>query len=283
MTAASTKSSASKSASSAGASSTPAAASAPGFQIDQEKLLQTVQTLQFGWFAGNLLTVLGFALYAFTYLGFMPLFYKKLYKPFWLLTLLGVLISFGILIFQLIQKNGPRMGLIIKDDNTHYLLLGGFLLFLRPYVILTLVPFFVFSIFHVLAYLNGYILPIFGLEKSLASKYLTSFVSANNAKSIQVASGIELITLVWLVLRMLAFRKRSLTPVLVYLVFLKKRYEVSPFTRNYLKVVKNTIDQFVTDLNQPILKQGWDHIVHAFAVIDQYKLVHDYSAAEKAE
>ncbi|CAK9438509.1 uncharacterized protein LODBEIA_P27330 [Lodderomyces beijingensis] len=259
-----------------------AASSAGKIQFDQEKLVKTVQTLQFAWFVGNLLTVVGFVLYALTYVSFLPAFFKALYRPFYLLTLLGVLVSFGILIFQLVQKNGFRFTLIIKDDNTHYLLLGGFLLFLRPYVILSLIPFFVFSLFHVLAYTNGYLLPIFGLQNSLASKYITSFVSANNAKSIQIASGIELVTFVWLSLRMLAFRKRSLSPVLVYLVFLKKRYEVSPFTRHYLKNVKDLIGGVVNDLNQPVLKQVWDQVLYAFAVVDSYKLVNDYNA-EKAE
>ncbi|KAI3407065.1 POM33 [Candida oxycetoniae] len=260
--------------SSASASSSPA----PAIKFEKGKLLQTVQTTQFAWFVGNVLTILGFLLYSLTYLDFFPSFYK----PFYFITLIGVLISFGILIFQLIQTNGFRFTLLIKDDNTHYLLLGGFLLFLRPYVWITLIPYFVFSIFHVLAYTSGNLLPIFGLEKSIISKYITSFVSANNAKSIQVASGIELITLIWLLIRMFTFRKRSLSPVLVYLVFTKKRYEVSPFTRNYLKVIKNAIDQFVNDLNQPIIKEGWSHIQKVFAVIDSYKLVNDYTL-EKAE
>lgn len=36
------------------------AAAAPAIKFDQDKLLKTVQTLQFGWFVGNVLTLLGF-------------------------------------------------------------------------------------------------------------------------------------------------------------------------------------------------------------------------------
>ncbi|KAI5953389.1 POM33 [Candida jiufengensis] len=248
----------------------------PAVKFDQEKLLQTIQSLQFVWFIGNVLTIIGFLFYSLTYLKIIP----SLYKPTYILTLIGVFISFGILIFQIVQKNGFKLPILIKDDNFHYILLAGFLLFLRPYVLLTLVPFVIFATFHVLAYINGFLLPIFGLNNSIISKYITNFISQNNAKSIQIASGIELITFVWLIIRMVLFRKRSLSPVLVYLVFLKKRHEVSPFTRNYLSYIGKIIDGFVKDLNQPVLTQAWGHVRTFFATVDQYKLVHDYQAEE---
>ncbi|KAI5960350.1 POM33 [Candida pseudojiufengensis] len=255
------------------------ASSKPAFKFDQDKLLQTIQSLQFVWFLGNVLTLIGFLFYSLTYLKFIP----SLYKPTYILTLIGIFISFGILIFQIIQKNGFKLPILIKDDNFHYILLAGFLLFLRPYVLLTLVPFVIFATFHVLAYINGFLLPIFGLNNSIISKYITNFISNNNAKSIQIASGIELITFVWLILRMLLFRKRSLSPVLVYLIFLKKRHEVSPFTRNYLNWIGNTIDGFVIDIGQPVLTQVWGHVKTFFHTVDQYKLVHDWQAEEAAK
>ena len=38
-------------------------AAAAAIKFDQDKLLKTVQTLQFGWFVGNVLTLLGFFLH----------------------------------------------------------------------------------------------------------------------------------------------------------------------------------------------------------------------------
>ncbi|CAI5757626.1 unnamed protein product [Candida verbasci] len=257
-------------AASAASTSTPASS---GIKIDQSKLIATVQTLQFGWFIGNILTLLGFSLYSLTYIKFLP----KLFKVDYLITLFGVFISFGILNFQLIQKNGFKLPILIKDDNFHYLLLAGFLLFLRPYVWLTLVPFAVFSSFHVLAYTNGYILPIFNLDKSPISKHVTTFINNNNAKSIQIASGIEIITVVWLLIRVITFRKRSLSPFLVYLIFLKKRHEVSPFSRNYFKIISQQGDNLINSIGQPVLKDVWQQVKFIFGKIDEFKLVHDYS------
>ncbi|KAG5421850.1 POM33 [Candida metapsilosis] len=250
--------------------------STPKGKVDTEKLLELVYTLQFAWFVGNVLTVFGFISSTLTFIRILP----SLYKLDYLITLLGILISFGILVFQLVQKNGLRFGILIRDDNTHYLLLGGFLLFLRPYVWLTLVPFAIFSTFHVLAYVNGYILPLVGLDKSNISSTITNFVSQNNAKSIEAASGIELVTYVWLLLRMITFRKRSLSPVLVYTVFLKKRHEVSAFTRSYVKAVADAGDKIVNDVNHPVLRDVWAQIRNVFGIVDRYKLVNDYTQQE---
>lgn len=256
---------------------TSSANSAPKGKVNTEKLLELVYTLQFAWFVGNVLTVVGFIASTLTFLRILP----SLYKIDYLVTLLGVLISFGILVLQLVQKNGLRFGILIRDDNTHYILLGGFLLFLRPYVWLTLVPFAIFSTFHVLAYVNGYILPLVGLDKSNLSTTITNFVSQNNAKSIEAASGIELLTYVWLLLRMITFRKRSLSPVLVYTVFLKKRYEVSGFTRSYVKSIADAGDKIVNDVNHPVLRDIWAHIRNVFGIVDKYKLVNDYTQQEQ--
>ena len=46
------------------------AAAAPAIKFDQDKLLKTVQTLQFGWFVGNVLTLLGFFIYIIIFWNF---------------------------------------------------------------------------------------------------------------------------------------------------------------------------------------------------------------------
>ena len=91
------------------------AAAAAAIKFDQDKLLKTVQTLQFGWFVGNVLTLLGFFLFTLSYFGILP----DVGFVWYLISLLGALISFGILLVQFIQ-NGFKVPLLIKDDNFHY-------------------------------------------------------------------------------------------------------------------------------------------------------------------
>ncbi|KHC62033.1 hypothetical protein MGC_00407 [Candida albicans P37039] len=254
-----------------------AAAAPPAIKFDQDKLLKTVQTLQFGWFVGNVLTLLGFFLFTLSYFGILP----DVGFVWYLISLLGALISFGILLVQFIQKNGFKVPLLIKDDNFHYFLLAFFLIAMRAYVWITLVPFVIFSSFHVLNYVNTHLLPIVGLDgNNPISKHITAFVNKNNLASIQIASGIELLTVVWLFLRMITFRKRSLTPFLVFLVFLKKRHEVSPFTRKYFDFFAAQGDSIVSTINNPVINDVWGHVKTAFRTIDSFKLVHDRTKDE---
>lgn len=242
-----------------------------GFAIDQDKLLKTVQSLQFTWFVGNVLTLLGFFIYTLSYFKVLP----DLGWIWYLVSLLGAFISFGILLVQFVQKYGFKVPLLIKDDNFHYFLLASFLIGLRCYSWITLVPFTIFSTFHVLNYTNTHLLPIGGLEHNPISKHVSAFINKNNLASIQVACGIELVTVVWLFLRMITFRKRSLTPFLVYLVFLKKRSEVSPFTRKYFEQFGDQIGSIVSMINNPIATEVWGHVKTVFRTIDLFKLVHD--------
>lgn len=250
-----------------------AAAAGSKFKIDfnQEKLLKTVQSLQFAWFVGNVLTLLGFFIYTLSYFKVLP----DLGWIWYLVSLLGAIISFGILLVQFVQKHGFKVPLLIKDDNFHYFLLASFLIALRCYSWITLVPFVIFSTFHVLNYANTHLLPIAGLEHNPVSKHITAFINKNNLASIQIACGIELLILIWLFLRMITFRKRSLTPFLVFLIFLKKRSEVSPFTRKYFEHIGAQIGSVVSTINNPVATQVWGHVQTAFRTIDLFKLVHD--------
>ncbi|KAK6881045.1 Nucleoporin POM33 [Candida tropicalis] len=247
-----------------------AAAAGSKFKIDfnQEKLLKTVQSLQFAWFVGNVLTLLGFFIYTLSYFKVLP----DLGWIWYLVSLLGAIISFGILLVQFVQKHGFKVPLLIKDDNFHYFLLASFLIALRCYSWITLVPFVIFSTFHVLNYANTHLLPIAGLEHNPVSKHITAFINKNNLASIQIACGIELLILIWLFLRMITFRKRSLTPFLVFLIFLKKRSEVSPFTRKYFEHIGAQIGSVVSTINNPVATQVWGHVQTAFRTIDSFKL-----------
>lgn len=240
------------------------------FAIDNEKLIETVQTVQFAWFVGHLFTLLGTFYFILTYFGIFRSWYKVWYN----LAVFGIIESFGILIYQHFRKVGTKN--LINDDNVHYYGLGVMLLILRPYIIFPILPFQLYSLFHVLSYTKGYLLPIFNQQGTSIEKIITNFVNLNNQKSIQLASLLELICLGFLGLRVLFFRKRSLTPFVIYLIFIKLRYEKSPVTRNYFKFVSNKIESTVTGLNNPAATNAWTQVKMVFAKVDSIVLVNDY-------
>ncbi|KAG7193073.1 uncharacterized protein KQ657_001190 [Scheffersomyces spartinae] len=255
----------------------PTTATKKGF--NQELLMKTVQSLQFVWFLGQVTTLVNTVLYTLTYFGTM----KKWYAYFYILAYLGVVQLFGILVYQLVSKTRD-FRTIIKDDNVHYFLLGLAFMIMRPFVLIALYPFFLFSIFHVLAYTKNYLLPIFlSTDSSALGNQIGAFITANNSKSIELASIVELYSLVWLILRTLTFRKRSLMPLLYYLVFIKKRFETSQFTRNYVKKIELSLDSQVNNLKNPKVKEIWIQVKSVLRRIGQVHIVNDYTKEAKSQ
>lgn len=242
--------------------------------IDKEKLATTVKTLQFGWFVGHFLTLISVFFFTLTYLKIGARIYWFWYD----LAALGIVASFGILVYQLVKKVGFDVKTLIKDDNVHFLGLGIMFLILRPYIILPIIPFQLFSLFHVLSYSKAYLLPIFDQdENSKAYKVINGFIANNNSKSIQLACILEVCSLFFLLARVLLFRKRSLSPFLIYLVFMKLRYEKSVVTRNVFKFLELKIDGVVNNVNNPNVKSYWIKAKSGLRKVGDYKLVNDYT------
>lgn len=222
---------------------------------------------------GHLVTLISVIFYSLT---FIRIGHRTQFFWFYLATL-GIIESFGILIFQLVSKKSLQVSGLLKDDNTQYFLLGCFFLLLRPHIMLPLLPFGLFSAFHVLAYTRGHLLPVFGLADSPIAAQVGHFVNNNNTKSIQVASLLEIISWVWLLVRVITFRKRSLTPFLVYSLFLKLRFEKSVFTRNHVKRLELRIESAVNNANNPTVKNIWIQFKDVARRIGAITLVNDYS------
>lgn len=246
--------------------------------VTKPDLSATVKTLQFAWYVGHVVTVVSTIFYGLTYVKVFPSLYKFWYK----LALVGVVESFGVLIYQSVKKNGFNYKVLIKEDNVQYLVLGLALFVYSPYVLLTLLSFFLFSTFHVLSYTKHYLLPAFNIPDTHAlSVKIGEFVNANNNKSIQLASVFEVYTLFWLFLRVITFRKVSLVPFVVYLVFIKLRFEKSAFTRNAFKSVEIRVEEVVNRAGQPAIKDAWIQAKGVFARVGSFHILNDYTK-EKA-
>lgn len=222
---------------------------------------------------GHVLTLWGIFFFTLTFIKSGSRFHRFWYQ----LALFGIIESFGILLYQLIAKKALKVNQILKDDNTQYFLLGSVFLLFRPYVLIPLLPFALFSLFHVLAYTKGFLLPIFGMSDSGISKQIENFITKNNTKSIQLASLIEIYSFLWLTLRVILFRRRSLFPWVFYAVFLKVRYEKSVFTRNYFKTIELQLDDLVNKINNPAAKDVWIKVKGVIRNAGGIYLVNDYT------
>lgn len=228
--------------------------------------------MQFAWFVGQAITLISCFFFFLTYIGI-----GKQYKFWHQCALFGVLESFGVLIFQVLSKNKFDIKSLRSDDNLPYFLLGAALLYFRAYVFLTLVPFALFSFFHVLVYTTGVILPFYGLDELPISKVIEGFISSNKTQSIELADILEIYLLGWLFIRLITFRSRSLGIFLVYVVFTKIKYEKSLISRNHFKALEIKIDNAISSLNVPAAKQIWFTVKDIFRKFGAFNIVNDYT------
>lgn len=242
------------------------------------RLAELVKTLQFAWFVGHVITLFATILFALTYVRVFPAASRFWYK----LALVGVLDSFGVLVFQAVKKGGAKPAALLGDDNVHYLFLGVGLLCVSPYVLLTLTVFVLFSTFHVLSYAKHYLLPVAHIgESHPLSVKIGQFVLANNAASIRWAAVLEVATLAWLLVRVITFRTALVVPFVVYAVFVKLRFEKSAFTRSAFKSVEIRAELAVNATSNPKAKDAWIQVKQVFHKIAAVHLVHDHTK-EKA-
>ncbi|KAG1089984.1 hypothetical protein G6F42_019823 [Rhizopus arrhizus] len=95
----------------------------------QARVLSLVKTLQFAWFSGHVLTLLGTVLYAIT----VALFRANTY--FYKLAYFGALLSYGVVIYKSHGKPQPNANYarkLVMDENAQYLLLALFWFFSAP-------------------------------------------------------------------------------------------------------------------------------------------------------
>lgn len=205
-------------------------------------------------------------MFLLTYIGFG----KRYHKVWYTIALFGIAELFGILIYQNLTKRGGLVAQLLKDDNVQYFFIAVVLLWVRPYVLLPLLPFFIYLIFHVLVYVNNYILP----QENPA---ITLFIAHNNVNLVRLGTQIEIFSWGWLLLRVLAWRPKSILPFIAYSFFLKMRYEKMALTRSQVKNIEVKIDQVVNSTNVPALKNVWIQVKQIAGKAGLVYLVNDYT------
>ncbi|GCF00393.1 hypothetical protein ZYGM_001031 [Zygosaccharomyces mellis] len=225
-------------------------------QTRLEKLFQLAKTLQFAWFCGHAVTLVSTIIYFLTY---CPKVYRVAY--------LGVLESFGIITFQhyylkqssLQDRSLAPSSLLLNDDLLYFAM--ALVWFFTPRFTLSLIPYAVFSLFHVLIYGKSVMLPqVFDMGSD--SKYVTAisnFVRQYNERSMYWMGSVEIFMWVWLTLRALLFRRKSWIVWLSYSFFLKVRFENSKYIKSSFAQWRVRLDGIVSHSSVPPSVKQWYH------------------------
>lgn len=187
-----------------------------------DRFLKVAKTLQFSWFVGHFIVVLSSLMYLFKYS-------EGLYR----FAYVGVLASFGIITYQ--QGLHQKVSLaLLTNENVLYFALA-LMWFFTPRFSMSLVPYLLFSVFHVLVYLKTTLLPqVFSQtleQKSKLVVFIDKFVLDYNERCMYWVSTTELIILVLLIIRAICFVTRSWIVLVVYILFIKVKYETSKYMK----------------------------------------------------
>ncbi|CDS13822.1 hypothetical protein LRAMOSA05996 [Lichtheimia ramosa] len=219
----------------------------------QERLLGLVQTLQFAWFTGHFLTLLGTAFHLLSVVTFrtwvVP--YRFAY--------VGALLSYGVVVSKThksIKLNAVYLQRLVMDENVQYMLLALCWFFVNP-VTVTLLPFATFSLFHSLGYVRNKILPtVYPSEcKEITSwqfkirQGIQMWTEKNYTSAMQFVAQTEVVAVMGRLL--LGIFRLRLMPIFFFAQFLRVRYHFSSYTRQSFTNLRRTLDTITADPRVP--------------------------------
>ncbi|KAI9316758.1 hypothetical protein BX666DRAFT_1946650 [Dichotomocladium elegans] len=232
----------------------------PSSQTLQERALALVKTLQFAWFAGHVLTLLGSA---FHFLSVVTL--RSASKPY-SIAFLGAIVSYGVVIYKthgVPKLNAAYAQRLVMDENIQYFLLALYWFFSYP-ITVALLPYATFSTFHALGYFRSNIIPtVFpappssGASSSNAptswqvktQQQIKGWTDKNYESAMRFVAQIEVVGIMGRLL--LGIFKLQIMAIFLYAQFLRFRYHLSPYTRQAFSSLKHTLDHYSADPRVP--------------------------------
>jgi len=247
-----------------------------------QRLMHLAQTLQFGWFVGHLTLILCTLRYGLSYLTFN--YYSFWAKFSYRTAFVAAAATYGIVVYKAFRARaragtrpqGSPMALA-GDENVQYLVMALVWLFSRQ-VPLALLPFTVYSIFHVATYTRANLLPTITPAQQSATTgtspgarpptrssplgdSIGRFVKEYYDVSMTVVAGLEIFLWVRILLSAVTFTKGSWILLAVYTVFFRARYSQSSFVQGAIGEFTARIDAVVANQSTPpVARRLWQSL-----------------------
>ncbi|KAK6391688.1 hypothetical protein LTR65_004182 [Meristemomyces frigidus] len=245
---------------------------ASGNEPLQARLLRLAQTLQFAWFVGHVTLLLCTIRYGLSYVTFN--FNSRWAQISYRTAFIAAAATYGIVVFKgyrARQKSGKGQGSpvqLLTDENVQYLAMALIWLFSRQ-VALALLPFAVYSIFHVATYTRGILLPTIqpppptpaGQKpaSSAMSDSIGRFVKDYYDASMSLVAGLEIALWFRILGSAFLFQKGSWILIAIYTVFLRARISQSTFVQGMLHHLGARGDAVAQRQDvPPAVRQGWE-------------------------
>lgn len=249
----------------------------------QQRLLQLAQTLQFAWFIGHVSLLFCIFRYSLSYISFN--FYSTWARISYRTAFLSAAATYGIVVYKAFRAKSragskvPQGNYLsmVADENVQYLAMAVFWLFAAQYP-LAMLPFGVYSVFHVASYTRTNIIPTVqpatpapatGAAASSGGKLASAnspladrigrFVKEYYDHSMQLVAALEIALWIRILFSALILTKGSWVLLVVYTAFLRARYAQNSFVQSGFRMLTAKVDTLVgAQGNPPFVKQGWE-------------------------
>ncbi|KAI8628220.1 hypothetical protein F5Y19DRAFT_476630 [Xylariaceae sp. FL1651] len=242
-----------------------------------ERILALAKTLQFAWFSGHLVLLVCIFRYALSYITFN--FNSRWARFSYRTAFLSAALTYGIVVYKTWrarQKVGAKYpgGLVgvLSDENVQYLAMALVWL-LAPQYPLALLPYGIYSIFHVATYTRSNVLPTIQPNKAPAgasgakpqgsplAEAIGAFVKQYYDASMSIVSTLEITLWLRIFGSALLFQSRSWILLGLYTAFLRARFAQSTHVQNSLAMLETRVDSMVgAQGTPPVARSVWEGI-----------------------
>ncbi|KAJ6444984.1 endoplasmic reticulum protein [Purpureocillium lavendulum] len=244
----------------------------------QERLLALAKTLQFAWFVGHLTLILSTVRYAFSWLRMN--YYGGMAQFSYRTSFVAAAVTYGIVVYKTQRaraKTGSKMpgGVVglLSDENVQYLLMALVWL-LSPQYPIALLPYCVYSVFHVATYTRANLLPVLqppppaadgsssrAKTSSPLADRIGNFVKEYYDASMSIVSALEILIWIRVLLSAVLFQRRSWILLGLYTAFLRARFAQSSHVQNSVTQLGARVDSLVgAQGTPPAARQVWDGV-----------------------
>lgn len=237
-----------------------------------QRLAALAQTLQFAWFGGHVFLLLATLRYGLSYITLNSA--SKWAAFSYRVAFLSANVTYGIVVYKAYRarmRQGKQGGLLslATDENVQYLIMALVWLFSRQ-IPLAVLPFAVYSVFHVLTYVRSNLLPTIqppqqssaspgGKPKqSAAAETIGKFVKEYYDGSMTLVAILEIALWFRVLGSALLFQKGSWILIVVYTIFFRARYAQSSFVQGAITQLTARIDASLANQSTPpAARQAW--------------------------
>ncbi|CAI6231081.1 unnamed protein product [Periconia digitata] len=230
-----------------------------------QRLAALAQTLQFAWFAGHVSLLLATLRYSLSYITFNTA--SKMAAFTYRVAFLSATVTYGIVVYKAYRARmrAGKQGSIVSlatDENVQYLFMALVWLFSRQ-IPAAILPFAVYSVFHVATYARSNLLPTIqpqpaGAKPSGASDMIGKFVKDYYDGSMTLVAVLEIALWFRVLGSALLFQRGSWILLSIYTVFFRARFAQSQFVQGAITNLTARLDaQLANQSIPPAVRQSW--------------------------